>query len=180
MTTNSVRRVGMIGLGKMGLPMARHLRKRGFEVSAYDINATACKAAEALGVKFASNARSVATDSDFVIVVVGFDAEVEGVVTGVDGIIAAKRSDLIVGIASTIAPRTMKKLGMQLSGTGISLLDMPLTRGEPAAELEICLSWSVGIAQFLRNAGLQWKASPAAYSISGRLVPDRSERWSIT
>lgn len=134
MSTGSLRRVGIIGLGKMGLPMARHLRKKGFEVTAHDVNAAACKAAEQLGVKIAANAGSVASDSDFVIVVVGFDAEVERVVTGPDGIGAAKRSGMILGIASTVAPRTMKKLSAHLKESGITILDMPLTRGEPAAE----------------------------------------------
>ena len=78
--------------------------------------------------------QEVATASDFVIVVVGFDSEVERVVMGGNGIAAAARAGLIVGISSTIAPRTMQKLDKQLAGTGIALLDMPLTRGEPAAE----------------------------------------------
>jgi len=131
---NTIRRVGVIGLGKMGLPMARHLHNRGFAVIAHDANPAACDSAERLGVKIAANAKSVAEESDFVIVVVGFDAEVERVVSGADGIAAARHAGLILGIASTIAPRTMTRLAARLSGTGIKLMDMPLTRGEPAAE----------------------------------------------
>jgi 3-hydroxyisobutyrate dehydrogenase-like beta-hydroxyacid dehydrogenase len=129
-----IRRVGLIGLGKMGLPMARHMRKRGFEVVAHDLNVELCKQAAELGVVVVENAREVATASDFVVVVVGFDSEVERVVMGDKGIAAAARPGLIVGISSTVAPRTMQKLDKQLAGTGIVLLDMPLTRGEPAAE----------------------------------------------
>jgi 3-hydroxyisobutyrate dehydrogenase-like beta-hydroxyacid dehydrogenase len=134
MSTTTVRRVGIIGLGKMGLPMTRHLRNKGFDVTGYDLNAAACRAAEKLGAKIAPNALAVAMNSDFIIVVVGFDSEVERVVTGPDGIGAAGRPGLILGIASTVAPRTMKKLDAYLEGSGIALLDMPLTRGEPAAE----------------------------------------------
>lgn len=134
MSNDPIRRVGIIGLGKMGLPITRHLRKRGFEVTAHDVNPSACKAAEALGASIAANAREVAANSEFVIIVVGFDAEVERVVTGYDGILAAQKPNLILGIASTVAPRTMKKLGERLTGTGVAILDMPLTRGEPAAE----------------------------------------------
>ena len=134
MSTETLRRVGIIGLGKMGLPMARHLRKKEFEVIAHDLNATACQSAEKTGAKIAPNARAVALESDFVIVVVGFDTEVERVVTGPDGIGSAKRPGLILGIASTVAPRTMKRLSAYLAGSGVTLLDMPLTRGEPAAE----------------------------------------------
>jgi 3-hydroxyisobutyrate dehydrogenase-like beta-hydroxyacid dehydrogenase len=78
--------------------------------------------------------KAVAAESDFVIVVVGFDSEAEAVVLGPDGIFSAARPSLIVGIASTVAPRTMHKIAAKLAGSGIVLLDMPLTRGEPAAE----------------------------------------------
>ena len=134
MSAAPIRRVGLIGLGKMGLPMARHMRKKGYEVVAHDLNPEVYKQAADLGVVIVENPREVATASDFVIVVVGFDSEVERVVMGEKGIGAAARAGLIVGISSTIAPRTMQKLGKQLAGTGIVLLDMPLTRGEPAAE----------------------------------------------
>jgi len=134
MSMPAVRRVGIIGLGKMGLPMSRHLRGRGFAVIAHDVNAAACRQAETLGVVIAENPRAVAAASDFVIVVVGFDSEAERVVTGADGIVAAARPGLIVGIASTIAPRTMLRLARDLAGSGIVLIDMPLTRGGPAAE----------------------------------------------
>src|SRR5262249_61190451 len=76
----------------------------------------------------------VAERSDFVIMVVGFDNEAEAVLLGQDGIAGAARPGLIVGIASTVAPSTMARLAARVAGTGIVLLDMPLTRGEPAAE----------------------------------------------
>jgi 3-hydroxyisobutyrate dehydrogenase-like beta-hydroxyacid dehydrogenase len=82
----------------------------------------------------AANPAAVAAESDFIIVVVGFDAEAEAVVLGTDGIAAAARPGMIVGIASTVAPRTMQKIAARISGSGIVLLDMPITRGEPAAE----------------------------------------------
>ena len=134
MSKSVVRRVGIIGLGKMGHPMARHLRKAGFDVTAYDIDARACSEAQRAGIGIAANPAAVAQQSDFVIVVVGFDKEAEAVLLGPDGIIAAARSGLIVGIASTVAPRTMQRLAGRLTDTGIVLLDMPITRGEPAAE----------------------------------------------
>ena len=65
---------------------------------------------------------------------VGFDSEAEAVVLGADGIAAAARPGLIVGVASTVAPRTMQKLADKLKGSGVVLLDMPITRGEGAAE----------------------------------------------
>ncbi len=134
MNSSNIRRVGIIGLGKMGFPMARHLRKAGFEVTACDVSEAARKQAKAAGITVAASPRAVAAVSDFVIVVVGFDSEAETVVLDADGIAAGARPGLIVGIASTVAPRTMHKLADKLDGSGIVLLDMPITRGEPAAE----------------------------------------------
>jgi 3-hydroxyisobutyrate dehydrogenase-like beta-hydroxyacid dehydrogenase len=134
MSEGAVRRVGIIGLGKMGQPMARHLRKAGFEVTACDIDERARSAAQHAGVAVVATPRAVAAQSDFVIVVVGFDKEAEAVIRGPDGIAAAAHPGLIVGVASTVAPRTMARLAGGLAGTGIVLLDMPITRGEPAAE----------------------------------------------
>src|SRR3954469_21843919 len=118
-----VRRVGIIGLGKMGRPMARHLRKAGFEVAGYDVDETACREAERSGTSIVGSPREMAERSDLVIVVVGFDKEAETVVLGPDGIAAAARPGLIVGIASTVAPRTMQKLASRLAGSGIALMD---------------------------------------------------------
>src|SRR5688572_23554306 len=101
MSTSIVRRVGIIGLGKMGQPMARHLRKAGLEVTAYDIDEHARGQAQRSGIALAASPRAVAEQSDFVIVVVGFDREAENVLLGQDGIAAAARPGLIVGIAST-------------------------------------------------------------------------------
>jgi 3-hydroxyisobutyrate dehydrogenase-like beta-hydroxyacid dehydrogenase len=130
----------------MGFPMARHLRKAGIEVVACDISTAARTQAESAGIRIAASPKALAGESDFVIVVVGFDAEAEAVVLGADGIAAAARPGLIVGIASTVAPRTMQKIAGKLDGTGIVLLDMPITRGEPAAEAGTMLTMVGGDA----------------------------------
>lgn len=134
MGTSAVRRVGIVGLGKMGHPMARHLARAKFEVTGYDIDPHARSQAQQSGIALADNPRAVAERSDFVIIVVGFDSEAEAVLLGRDGIVGAGRRGLIVGIASTVAPSTMARLAARLADSGIVLLDMPLTRGEPAAE----------------------------------------------
>jgi 3-hydroxyisobutyrate dehydrogenase-like beta-hydroxyacid dehydrogenase len=134
MSTSTVRRVGIIGLGKMGHPMARHLARAKFDVTGYDVDAHARSQAQQSGITLSANPRAVADRSDFVIIVVGFDNEAEAVLLGRDGIVGAARPGLIVGIASTVAPSTMARLAVRLADTGIVLLDMPLTRGEPAAE----------------------------------------------
>src|SRR5215470_13112474 len=128
MSTREIKRVGVIGLGKMGLPMARRLAEHGFTVIGYDVALAALKAAAAAGVQPVNSPKAVAATSDLVIVVVGFDQEVEAVIAGAsDG--------AIVAIASTIAPRTIKKLAARLPAKpAVALLDIPLCRGEGAAQ----------------------------------------------
>ena len=177
MSKSVVRRVGIVGLGKMGHPMARHLRKAGFDVTACDIDERARKEAERSGIAVAPDPRAVAERSDFVIVVVGFDKEAETVLLAADGIAAAAREGLIVGIASTVAPRTMQRLARGLAGTGIVLLDMPLTRGEPAAEAGEMLVMAGGDAaafEACRPALQSFATTSASWARA------RSARWSTT
>src|SRR3954464_8684541 len=116
MSNSMVRRVGIVGIGKMGHPMGRHLQKAGFDVTAYDIDALACSAAQRSGIAIAANPAAVAQATHFVIIVVGFDKYAEAVVFVRDGIAGAARPGLIVGIASTVAPRTGGRLAGRVAG----------------------------------------------------------------
>lgn len=127
-------RVGIIGLGAMGRPMARHLLAKGYAVSGCDPDAAAQRAAEALGVAVRPSPREVAETADVVLIVVGFDAQVECALFGRNGIREAARPGLILAMGSTIAPSYARALAGRLDGSGIVLLDMALTRGEPFAE----------------------------------------------
>jgi len=127
---SAIRNVGIAGLGKMGLPMAKHLLARGFKVAGCDPVEACRSAARSAGVAVADTPRDLAGMSDLVIVVVGFDHEVESVVSGV---IDGARKGLIVALASTVAPRYAKRLAERLADCGITLLDIPLARGEAAA-----------------------------------------------
>jgi 3-hydroxyisobutyrate dehydrogenase-like beta-hydroxyacid dehydrogenase len=135
MSTQEIKRIGVIGLGKMGLPMARRLAERGFTVIGYDVALAALKAAAAAGVQPVNSAKAVAATSDLVIVVVGFDQEVEAVMFGENGLLAGASDGAVVAIASTIAPRTMKKIAAGLPAKpAVTLIDIPLCRGEGAAQ----------------------------------------------
>jgi 3-hydroxyisobutyrate dehydrogenase-like beta-hydroxyacid dehydrogenase len=128
------KRIGIVGLGAMGRPMARHLMVKGFVVSGYDVAAAACERAAALGVTIAATPRALAERSEAVLIVVGFDAQVEHAVFGTDGIRAGARPGLVLGMGSTIAPSYARDLARRLDGSGVVLIDMALTRGEPFAE----------------------------------------------
>src|SRR5438552_16149481 len=112
---SAIRKIGMLGLGKMGAPMARHLLAKGYNVAGYDPVDQARSAARSLGVSVLDSPRDVARASDVVIVVVGFDQQVETVAFGAGGIMEAARPGLIVAIASTVAPRYAKRLAERVA-----------------------------------------------------------------
>jgi len=129
-----MQRIGIIGLGAMGRPMGRHLIAKGFTVCGYDPATTAQQQAAALGVTIAASPAEVARASELVLIVVGFDAQVEKVFFGEEGLLTAARAGLIVAVGSTIAPSYARQLAERVTSHGLILLDMALTRGEPAAE----------------------------------------------
>ena len=129
----TARTVGIVGLGKMGAPMAKHLIAQGFSVSGCDALEQARASALAFGIPVMDSPRNVAEASELVIIVVGFEHEVETVLFGPSGIVEAARPGLIVALASTVAPRYAKRLAAKLQARGIVLLDIPLARGERAA-----------------------------------------------
>src|SRR6266705_3540781 len=136
--------VGILGLGKMGGPIAGHLVARGFKVIGYDPVARAREQAAARGARCAASARELAQASDLVIVVVGFDSEVEEVVFGKDGALEGARPGLIVALGSTVAPRYSKRLASRLAEKNLVLLDIPLARGEAAATAGKLLIYGAG------------------------------------
>jgi len=131
-----VKRVGVIGLGKMGIPMTRHLLAKGHTVAAFDLRPEAVERAAKLGGKPGQSPRAVAAESELVIVVVGFDNEVMDVTFGKDGVLAGAKPNSVIEVASTVLPETVKQIGARAgaAGHGVSVLDIPLCRGEPAAE----------------------------------------------
>src|SRR5438552_1188662 len=110
-----VQTVGILGLGKMGCPIAAHLVAKGFKVVGYDPLEEALNQAVALGARAAASAREAARASDLVIVVVGFDSEVEEVLFGREGVLEGARPGLIVALGSTVAPRYSRRLAARLA-----------------------------------------------------------------
>ena len=129
-----IARVGLVGLGKMGLPMSRHLLAHGFKVTGYDVASGAVRKAASMGVRIARSPAEVASKSELVVVVVGFESEVDAVMFGPRGVMRAARPGLIVAVSSTVAPAYMRDIAARTRKSGAVLLDAPLCRGEPAAE----------------------------------------------
>ncbi|GAA2881025.1 NAD(P)-dependent oxidoreductase [Pseudonocardia halophobica] len=130
----TIRTVGVLGLGAMGRPMGRHLVAGGFDVVGYDPSAESVRRAEEVGVRGLASPKEVAQESDVVLIVVGFEEQVESVVFGDDGLLAGARPGLVLGLGSTVSPTYARDLAARLEGSGVDLLDMPVTRSDRAVE----------------------------------------------
>jgi 3-hydroxyisobutyrate dehydrogenase len=122
-------RVGIIGVGRMGQPMVKHMLARGYEVTAFDINAESCATAKGMGARIAGKVADVGRDSTFVILGVGYDEEVNDVCLGEQGILETFAKDGIVAVSSTVAPKTVTHLAKVAAKKGCHVLDAPICRG---------------------------------------------------
>ena len=133
MVVEAIRTVGVIGLGRMGRPIARRLAAAGLAVYGYDTN-PGVAAAAADGIAIAASAAEVAAACDPVIVVVGFERQVDGAIFGKGGLAAGLRPGAVVAVAATVSPTYVARLADRLAAAGARLIDMPLAGGEIAAE----------------------------------------------
>lgn len=127
--TNTKERIGLIGAGRMGLPMVKHLIKGGYSVTVFDINADNVAKARAMGAAFATSPAALGKQADFVILGVGYDDEVNQVVLGEDGLLETLATGSIIAVSSTVAPDTVKALDQRASLKGVGVLDAPICRG---------------------------------------------------
>lgn len=129
-----IHRVGVVGLGRMGLPMARHLIQGGFEVAGFDLDPSrGASLAESGGVSAAS-AREVATYGQAVLLMVADDAQVRSITLGSDGIAGSMAPGGVIIISSTVPPSTCKEIAAAAGARNVAVLDAPVARGQRAAE----------------------------------------------
>jgi len=127
-------RVGIVGAGRMGLAMLKHLIKHGHPVIVCDLNPKQCEAARAAGAEVAATPAEVGKTTDFVIIGVGYDEEVDAVVLGRDGLLGAMKSGSIIAISSTCTPEFVKSIDARALEKGIDIFDAPICRGRFAAD----------------------------------------------
>ena len=126
-------RIGFIGLGIMGKPMAARLVSAGFPVVVHNRSSAAVEELAAAGAETATTPREVAERSDVVITMLPDSPDVEAVILGEDGVIAGVREGMLVIDMSTIAPATAREVHAALAERGVEAVDAPVSGGEPAA-----------------------------------------------
>ncbi len=120
-------RLGMIGLGKMGLPLARQLMADGHEVCGYDIDPARIELLEREGGSAAASARDVAEASDITFSILLKPEHIEENTFGPNGIVQAGRKGLIHVEMSTMHPTFQKTLAERLADRDIEMLEAPIS-----------------------------------------------------
>ena len=126
-------RVGFIGLGSQGAPMARRIVEAGFDTTLWARRPATLAAFADTAARRAASPVELAAASDLVCVCVVDDAEVEQVVTGEQGVLTGMRRGGVIAVHSTVHPDTCRRLAERAQVHGVSVVDAPVSGGGRAA-----------------------------------------------
>ena len=127
-------KVGFIGLGAMGGPMALNLLKAGFALVVHDIDAAKTEPLKARGAEVAASAAAVAAEVDRTLVIVETTEQAESVIIGAHGIIRGAKAGHIVLCMATIDPFAARGFADRLAALEIAMLDAPVSGGTGRAQ----------------------------------------------
>ncbi len=130
--TTPVKRTGMIGLGAMGLQMARHMAKKGFEVSGFDVSAEVMSKAKANDIATLGSSAEVGQKSEVVVIMVATGEQVEEVITG--SLLGKLAAGSVICIASSVSPELCQRMDKLAAEKGCGVLDTPVVLGQEAAD----------------------------------------------
>jgi 2-hydroxy-3-oxopropionate reductase len=126
-------KIGFIGLGIMGRPMAKNLVNAGYKVYAYDVVEDAVKDVAAVGAKGCTSIKEVAENCTTIITMLPNGPHVKTVVMGEDGIAQYAAPNTLIVDMSSIAPGASQEMHAALAKKGIRMIDAPVSGGEPKA-----------------------------------------------
>lgn len=126
-------RVGFIGLGTMGAPMAQRLVVAGHDVTVHNRTREREEALEALGAKRAASPRAAAEGAEVVITIVSDTPDVQAVVLGENGAALGMSEGAVLVDMSTISPETTRRIAAAVADHGVSMLDAPVSGGSEGA-----------------------------------------------
>jgi 3-hydroxyisobutyrate dehydrogenase len=139
METSETRPVGVLGAGRMGLPIIGHLVRAGFPVVVYDVDPAKRETVTGKGAVFATDIGAVA-ECGTVLVCVGYAEQLHAIMLGDDGLLGRLPDGTVVAVLSTVSPEVMKRLSAAASPHGVDVVDAPVCRGSWAADAGELLS----------------------------------------
>ncbi len=126
-------RVGFIGLGNMGKPIAINVAKAGFDLMVYDLRPEPMRELAAVGAKSARSAQEIGAHGEIIELVVVDDAQVEAVTFEEGGVLSTAKPGTIIAIHSTVHPRTVRNVAALAQAKGITVIDAEVSGGERGA-----------------------------------------------
>ena len=126
-------KVGFIGLGSQGGPMARRIVEGGYETTLWARRPATLEPFADTPAKVAKSPAELAAASDLVCLCVIGDADIEEITGGEDGLLAAMEPGSVIAIHSTVHPDTCRKLAKKAGARRVSVVDAPVSGGGPAA-----------------------------------------------
>jgi 3-hydroxyisobutyrate dehydrogenase-like beta-hydroxyacid dehydrogenase len=127
-------KVGFIGLGEQGKPLAINVAQGRFDLMVHDLRPEPVDELVSKGARAARSASEVGAHGDIIEVIVVNDEQLEAVVLGGDGVLAGTRPGSIIAIHSTVRPATVRKIGEQAAARGVGVLDAPVSGGARGAQ----------------------------------------------
>jgi len=136
-------RVGFIGLGNIGKPMAVNVATAGFDLMVYDVREEPLTELAALGATVAHSPREIGAHGEIIELVVVDDAQVEAVTLGEGGVLSGAKPGSLIAIHSTVHPKTVRKIAELAKARGVDVIDAQVSGGERGAQAKT-LCYMVG------------------------------------
>jgi 2-hydroxy-3-oxopropionate reductase len=133
MSATDAPRVGFIGLGVMGAPMARNLLSSGYTVTVFNRSREPSDRLAGLGATVATSVRALAATSDVIITMLPDSPDVASVVGGPDGVLAGARPGSLWIDMSSISPIVARELALEAATVAVDAIDAPVSGGEQGA-----------------------------------------------
>lgn len=143
MTRSGSAVVGVIGAGRMGLPIIGHLAKAGHRVLVHDVDPGRQLPVEACGAVFSESAAVLASQCEVILICVGYDQEVQELVSQ-QGLLRHMRPDSILALLATLTPSTVHEVAAAARSVGVHVADTTVCRGGRAADTGTLLSFVGG------------------------------------
>ena len=160
-------KLGFIGIGSMGRPIARRLLQAGYNLTAYNRDRSKAEALVGYGAVVANSIAELASNTDVILSCLANDDAVRNVYAGPEGVFANARPGSVVIEMSTVNPETSRELYKLGAACAVSVLDVPISGSTPAAEQGTLTLFGGGDEKIFHNAEPIFRAIARQYFYLG-------------